>query len=175
MSSLQEAVPSPLSVDPDTAAVSERWLQGFAEGWAKGAGPAAFIAHFRPMLDPDVLLLGPQLPPLRGLEAFERRFVAPLFALMPDVRAVLGASAVRGETIFAELTITGTLRGGRRVRLRAFDRIALRDGLAVERETCFDPSPLLAALALSPRSWPVFIGLRVRALADLSPASRRRR
>jgi hypothetical protein len=127
------------------------------------------------MLAEDVLLLGPQLPPLRGIEAFERRFVAPLFALMPDVRAEVGRAAIDGETIFAELTITGTLRGGRRVRLHACDRIELRDGLAIERETYFDPSPLLAALVLSPRSWPVFIGARLRAAAISPPSSRRRR
>ena len=147
---------------------SERWLRAFAEGWAAGAGPEAFIAHFREMLDPDVLLLGPQLPALRGIEAFEHRFVGPLFKLMPDVRAVVGPSAVRGETIFAQLEIAGTLRGGRRVRLNACDRIVLRDGLAIERETYFDPSPLLAALALSPRSWPVFVGARLEGLAPFS-------
>jgi len=171
MSLSSETVASALS---PASPVAERWLQGFRTGWAAGAGPEAFIAHFRPMLDPDVLLLGPQLPPLRGIEAFERHFVTPLFALMPDVRADVGRAAIGGETIFAELTIAGTLRGGRRVRLRACDRIELRDGLAVERETYFDPSPLLAALALSPRSWPVFLGARLRPLVDRSTSSRRR-
>ena len=160
------------SLSPGPAvAGAERWLEAFRSGWAAGAGPEAFIAHFRPMLAEDVVLLGPQLPPLRGLDDFEQRFVGPLFALMPDVRAEVGRAAIDGETILAELTITGTLRGGRRVRLRACDRIELRDGLAVERETYFDPSPLLAALALSPRSWPVFLRLR----AGLSPLIRRRR
>lgn len=164
-----------LSAGPGVAEASERWLERFRSGWAAGAGPEAFISHFRPMLDEGVLLVGPQLPPLRGIEAFEDGFVRPLFGLMPDIRAEVGRAAIDGETIFAELTITGTLRGGRRVRLRACDRIELRDGLAVVRETYLDPAPLLAALALSPRSWPQFLGLRLRPLAALSPLTRRRR
>jgi hypothetical protein len=163
------------SLSTGPAGAAERWLEGFRSGWAAGAGAEAFISHFRPMLAEDVLLLGPQLPPLRGIEAFEERFVRPLFGLMPDLRADVGRAAIDAETIFAELTITGTLRGGRRVRLRACDRIELRDGLAVERETHFDPSPLLAALALSPRSWPLLLGVRLRPLAGLSPLMRRRR
>ncbi len=168
------AAPSPRT-GPAVAAAAERWLEGFRSGWAAGAGAERFIEHFRPMLAEDVLLLGPQLPPLRGIEAFEERFVRPLFALLPDVRAEVGRAAIDGETIFAELTITGTLRGGRRVRLRACDRVELREGLAVERETFFDPSPLLAAVALSPRSWPVFLRLRLRPQVALSPLTRRRR
>ncbi len=155
------------SADRSVAEISERWLHRFETGWAAGAGPEAFIAHFRPMLAEDVLLIGPWLPATRGLDAFESRFVRPLFALMPDLRARLGRSAVRGETIFAELALEGTLRGGRRVRMRVCDRIELRDGLAIERETYLDPSPLLGALALSPRSWPL--------MARLTPLPRRRR
>ncbi len=164
-----------VSAGPALAEAAERWLDAFRSGWAAGAGADAFIAHFRPMLAEDVVLLGPQLPPLRGIEAFENEFVRPLFALMPDIRAEVGRAAIDGETILAELTITGTLRGGRRVRLRACDRIELRDGLAVERETYLDPSPLLAALARSPRSWPLFLGLRLRPLARRFPPTRRRR
>src|SRR5689334_1277438 len=132
MSPPSEMTAASLSPGPAVAGTPERWLGQFRDGWAAGAGAEAFIAHFRPLLAEDVLLIGPQLPPLRGLEAFEDRFVRPLFALMPDVRAEVAGHAIRGETIFADLTITGTLRGGRRVRLRACDRIELRDGLAVE-------------------------------------------
>src|SRR4051794_1009101 len=123
MSSYSDAPVTHTSADPALAEASERWLGAFAEGWGAGAGPDAFIAHFRPMLAEDVLLLGPQMPPLRGLAAFEDRFVRPLFGLMPDLRARVGHAAIAGETILAELTIEGTLHGGRPVRLRACDRI----------------------------------------------------
>jgi hypothetical protein len=165
--SFSHDITAPPTDQPVAESASERWLGEFARGWAARAGADAFIAHFRPMLAEDVILRGPWLGPTRGLGAFEKRFVRPLFALMPDLRGRIGRSAVRGETILAELTIEGTLRGGRQVHMRVCDRIELRDGLAFERETYLDPSPLLAALALSPRSWPQ--------MARLFPLPMRRR
>jgi hypothetical protein len=49
---------------------------------------------------------------------------------------------------------------------RACDRITLRDGLAVERESYFDPAPLIAAVAMTPRAWPQFLRLQARNLAN---------
>jgi hypothetical protein len=48
----------------------------------------------------------------------------------------------------------------------------LFDGVAVERESYLDPSPILAAVARTPRAWPRF--LRVQARAALANISRRR-
>ena len=41
---------------------AESWVAGFIEGWREPHGPDAFVAHFRPMLAPDVRLIQPQLP-----------------------------------------------------------------------------------------------------------------
>jgi ketosteroid isomerase-like protein len=156
-----DTTPLPSAATDDARAAAADWVARFEEGWAAPASAAAFCAHFAPILDPEIRLRQPQMPATTGLDAFEHDFVAPLFELMPDVHATVGQWASLGETIFIELTIAGTVRGGRRVSWHACDRVVLRDGRAVERESYFDPSPILAALARSPRAWPAFARMRL--------------
>jgi SnoaL-like domain len=146
------------------ARTTEEWVAGFVEGWQARGGPDAFAAHFRQLLADDVRLIQPQLPTIVGFDAFERRFVRPLFALIPDLYGDVERWAARDDTLYIELTLRGTL-GRRALAWRACDRIALRDGLAVERESYYDPTPLLAALARTPRSWPRFARLRAPRLS----------
>jgi hypothetical protein len=146
----------------DASAQAAVWVEHFAEGWAAPASAHEFCVHFAPLLAPDIRLVAPQMPTTVGLDAFERRFAEPLFELMPDVHATVQHWAAHGETIFIDLTIAGTLRGGRSLSWHACDRVVLRGRRAVERESYFDPSPLLAALARSPRAWPAFIRLQLR-------------
>jgi ketosteroid isomerase-like protein len=153
----------------DTAAAA--WVEGFAQGWRAPSSPAAFAAHFRPMLAPDIRLIQPQLPTLVGHDAFEQDFVKPLFALIPDLHGDVERWASSGDVIYIELTLSGSL-GGRSLSWRVCDRVTLRDGLAVERESYFDPSPVLAAVVKSPRVWPRFVRLQARTL--LANVSRRR-
>jgi hypothetical protein len=44
------------------------------------------------------------------------------------------------------------------------DRVTLRDGLVTERESYFDPGPLVAAIAKTPRAWPKFARFQARTL-----------
>jgi ketosteroid isomerase-like protein len=141
----------------DTSA--QEWVAGFAEGWRAPSGPDAFAAHFRKMLGPEIRLIQPQLPTLVGHRAFEEQFVKPLFALIGDLHADVERWAVREDTLYIELTLRGTL-AGRPLSWRACDRVTLRDGVAVERESYFDPAPLIAAIAKTPRAWPRFLRLR---------------
>jgi ketosteroid isomerase-like protein len=143
-----------------------------AERWRAPRGPDAFAAHFRPMLAPDVRLLQPQLPTVTGVRGFEQRVVRPLFTLFPDIRGEVECWAAREDVLYIELTLRATL-AGRPVSWRACDRVTLRDGLAVERESYFDPAPLLAAIARSPRAWPAF--LRVQARSRISQLKLRRK
>ena len=140
---------------------AEEWVLGFTRGWRVPGGPEAFASHFREMLAEDVRLIQPQLPPIVGRRAFEEEFVRPLFALMPDVRGEVDRWAVRGEELFIEMTLHGTL-GGRRLSWRVCDRVTLRDGVAVERESYFDSLPLLAAVVRAPRSWPGYLRAQAR-------------
>jgi hypothetical protein len=123
------------------------------------------------MLAPEVRLIQPQLPTTVGQRAFEDEFVRPLFALIPDVHGEIERWGSRGDTLYIELTLRGTL-GGRPLSWRACDRITLRDGVAIERESYLDPSPILAAVARAPRAWPRF--LRIRARVALANITRRR-
>jgi hypothetical protein len=109
---------------------------------------------------------------LEGHRAFEEEFVKPLFALMPDLHGDVERWGSRGDALYIELTLRGTLRG-RPLSWRVCDRVTLREGVAIERESYFDPSPLLAALARTPRAWPAFLRLRTRTL--LANATRRRK
>jgi hypothetical protein len=152
---------------------AQQWVDGFAEGWRAPTGPDAFAAHFRAMLAPDVRLIQPQLPTTVGFRAFEEQFVKPVFGLIPDLHADVQRWAARGDTLYIELTLRGTL-AGRPLSWRACDRITLRDGLAVERESYFDPAPLIAAVAMTPRAWPQFLRVQARNLANMLTTRRRR-
>jgi hypothetical protein len=161
--------PSGLAVETDPVVAdqvaartrtTDDWVASFAEGWRARRGPDAFIAHFRRLLAEDVHLIQPQLPAIVGYADFERRFVGPLFALIPDLYGEVERWAAREDTLYIELTLRGTL-GRRAIAWRACDRITLCDGLAIERESYYDSTPLLAAMVRSPRSWPRFARLRM--------------
>jgi ketosteroid isomerase-like protein len=153
------------TTSPPAQSAADAWVAGFIEGWRAPAGPEAFAAHFREMLAPDVRLIQPQLPAVTGLRGFEEQFVRPLFALIPDVRGEVERWAARGETLYIELTLRGSL-GGRPLTWRVCDRVTLRDGLAVERESYFNPGPLIAALIRTPRVWAPFLRLRLSGLVN---------
>jgi ketosteroid isomerase-like protein len=110
-----------------------------------------------------VRLIQPQLPTVVGHRGFEERFVRPLFELIPDIRGEVERWAARGDTLYIELTMQGTL-AGRPLRWRVCDRVTLRDGVAIERESYFDPGPLIAAIARTPRAWPKFLRLQASTL-----------
>ncbi|MDQ6811917.1 MAG: nuclear transport factor 2 family protein [Actinomycetota bacterium] len=152
---------------PAATRTAHEWVAGFAEGWRAPGGPESFAEHFRDMLAPDVRLIQPQLPTLVGYRAFEEEFVKPAFALIGDLRGEVERWAAHEQTLYIELTLRGTL-ARRPLSWRVCDRITLRDGLAVERESYFDPTPLLAAVAMTPRAWPRFLRLQAGKLRTSS-------
>ena len=154
---------NPTTTRPETTA--ETWVAGFAEGWRAPHSPDAFVEHFRDLLAVDVRLIQPQWPTVTGHRAFEEQFVKPLFTLIPDLHGDVERWAARGNAIYIELTLRGTL-AGRPLSWRVCDRITLRDGVAVERESYFDPAPLIRAIAMTPRAWPQFLRLRAGSLIN---------
>jgi ketosteroid isomerase-like protein len=160
----------------DNEGIAHEWVAGFTEAWREPRGPDAFIAHCRWLLAPDVGLIQPQLPTTVGLRAFEEQFVAPVFALIPDLHADVERWAGRADSLYIEFTLRGTL-AGRPLSWRACDRITMRDGMAVERESYFDPSLLIAAVAMTPRAWPRFLRRQARNFTNnlADNLSRRRR
>jgi hypothetical protein len=144
-----------------------QWLEAFTAGWAAPTDPDSFCDHFDPLLSDQIRLVQPQLGDLVGKRQFREDFARPLFALLDGITGTVESSALREdagcELLFAELTIRGRLRG-RPIELRTIDRITIRDGLAVERSAVLDPTPLLAALALTPRAWPAFARIQLKRL-----------
>jgi ketosteroid isomerase-like protein len=155
----QVAISDPgAAVDRDAAAA---WVEMFTEGWRQPTDADSFCDHFDPWMDPEVRLIQPQLPPVVGRRAFREKFARPLFELVPDLRGTVEGWAARGEMIYIELRLEGTV-GRRRFQMRTCDRITLRDGKAVERIAYLDATPLLTAVLRSPRSWPRFVRMRLR-------------
>jgi ketosteroid isomerase-like protein len=152
---------------------AQAWVLAFAEGWLAPASADAFADHFQPWFDPHVRLRQPLLPTLVGHQAFQERFVWPLFALIPDLTGQVERFAIGADGVYIELTVRGTL-GGRPIAWRVCDRATLRDGLVVERESYFDPTPLLRALLTRPRAWPALARARRRPRRH-RPSSRDRR
>lgn len=132
------------------------WVEAFAEGWRAPASAEAFADHFKPWLHPEIRLIQPQVPPIVGQAALLEQFVRPLFALVPDLHGTVEGWASSGDTVYIELRLEGTV-GKQTVTLHTCDRVTLRDGLAVERVAHLDPTPLLAAVARTPRAWTQFI------------------
>jgi hypothetical protein len=137
---------------PGTEA-AQAWVRAFAAGWRAPANADAFADHFEPWFDPDIRLIQPQLSILVGHLAFRERFARPLFALIPDLHGQVERFAIGADCAYIELTLRGSL-GGRPIAWRVCDRATLREGVVVERESYFDPTPLLRAVLTRPRAWP---------------------
>src|SRR6266498_637570 len=137
------------------------WVAAFAEGWSAPTNADAFADHFQPWLAPQVRLIQPGMPMLVGHDAFRECFARPLFALVPDLHGQVEGTAVDDDCAYVELTLRGTL-GRRPIAWRVCDRTTLRDGLVVERESYFDPTPLLRAILTRPRAWPALARARRR-------------
>ena len=137
------------------------WVQAFREGWRAPAGPREFVEHFQAILDPQVRLVQPGLPTLVGHRAFSEGFVTPLFSLIDDLRGEVENWAARGDVLYIELTLHGML-AGKPVSWRVCDRVTLHEGLAVERESYTDPTPLIRAVLTRPAAWPKYLRLRTR-------------
>jgi len=147
------------------SAAAQAWVEMFAEGWRAPTGPDAFTEHFLPWIEPDVRLIQPQMPVLVGHEAFREGFVRPLFELIGDLHGEVQDWAARGDVIYIELALRGTL-GGRPVVLTTCDRITLRGERAIERLAYSDPLPLIQAAAVNPRAWPALVRFQLRQLRN---------
>ncbi len=147
---------------------ADEWVEAFARAWQAPIDADRFADAFLPWVHEDVRLVQPQVPTTVGHRAFREHFARPLFALVPDLRGTVEGWATRGNRLYIELSLQGTV-GRRRVSMRTCDRITLgEDGRATERLAHVDPTPLLWAVARTPRLWPTAI--RQRRAASRRPA-----
>ncbi len=144
-------------------AAAEAWVEMFAEGWANPVDADTFSDHFEPHLQPEVRMIQPSMRPIVGKKGFREEFARPLFHLVPDLHGTVENWAADGGVVYIELRLEGTI-GRRPFTMRTCDRISLRDGTAVERVAYLDATPLLKAVALSPRAWPKFLKIQLRNL-----------
>ncbi len=148
-----------------TAAEAEAraWVEMFAEGWANPVDADTFCDHFEPHLQPEVRMIQPSMRPIVGKEAFREEFARPLFDLVPDLHGTVEGWSADGDVAYIELRLEGKV-GRTPFTLHTCDRIKLRDGKAVERVAYLDATPLLKAVARSPRAWPKFLKTQLRSL-----------
>ena len=146
-----------------TKSDAEAFVEAFIEGWANPVDADSFSDHFEPWFHPDVRMIQPSVPALSGKEAFREEFARPLFDLVPDLHGVVEGWAASGDVVYIELRLEGTVRG-RPFTMHTCDRIELLDGKVAERFAYLDATPLVRAVALSPRSWPKFLKSQLRNL-----------
>jgi ketosteroid isomerase-like protein len=146
-----------------TKAAAEAWVEMFTEGWANPVDADTFCDHFDPWFQPEVRMIQPSMRPIVGKEAFREEFARPLFNLVPDLHGTVEGWSADGEVAYIELRLEGTV-GRRPFTMHTCDRIKLRDGKAVERVAYLDATPLVKAVARSPRAWPKFLRTQLRSL-----------
>src|SRR6059036_10979 len=123
------------------------FVEGFRRYWS-----APSLDGLSALLAPDVTLVQPLAPRMRGLDEVRRQFGA-IFAWLPDLRAEVDRWSSAGNVVFIEFRLRATI-GGRPFEWPVVDRFLLRDdGMAVERVSYFDALPLLAAAAARPSGW----------------------
>ena len=131
--------------------MSEQFIDQFKQGWALSK-PDGFLAFFGPLIQPDAVQRAKPTPAVvgpRGQAAFFRRF----FTLVPDANLTVVSAAADGEWVFIRTRIDGHV-GRRQVSFEGIDHFHIVDGKIAERDTFTDAQPLLAAIAMTPRSWP---------------------
>jgi ketosteroid isomerase-like protein len=151
---------------------AEAWVEMFAEGWANPIDADHFSDHFVPHFHDDVRMIQPSMRPIVGKRAFREEFARPLFDLVPDLHGVVEGWATSDDVAYIELRLEGTVgsrpgggvHGRGSFEMRTCDRIKLRDGKATERVAYLDATPLLKAVARSPRAWPKFLKSQIRNL-----------
>ncbi len=142
------SVGSPLTVErPEEARETATVVERFTAAWARPN-----LDRFMELLHPDVLLLQPVTPPIRGRDAARVEF-GRLLRWLPDMRGTVDQTAVHDALALIAWRLAFNL-GGRPYELRIVDRLVVCDGLIREREAYYDSLQLMIAVLGRPRAWP---------------------
>ncbi|MFN7950519.1 MAG: nuclear transport factor 2 family protein [bacterium] len=111
------------------------------------------------LLHPDVVLLQPHRPPIRGreraLEDFRR-----LFRWLPALRGAIERSCGAADLVFIEWRMLLPV-GREEISIPAVDRFRLAGELAIERAVYFDQLALVRAIAAHPVLVPGYLRYRL--------------
>jgi len=102
------------------------FVEGFRRYWS-----APSLDGLSALLAPDVTLVQPLAPRMRGLDEVRRQFGA-IFAWLPDLRAEVDRWSSAGNVVFIEFRLRATI-GGRPFEWPVVDRFLLRDDGASRR------------------------------------------
>lgn len=134
------------------------FVRRFAEYWQ-----APTPAGLSTVLAERVRLVTPMMPTTRTLAEGQREFAA-LFESIAGMTGEVHRWGATEDGVLIEFTLRGTA-GGKPISWHAVDRFVLgEDGLATERVSYFDPSPIVLAAVSRPRAWPSFLRNRLRGL-----------
>lgn len=143
-------------VGEEVTALAADFARRFAEFWRRPAPERLDI-----LLADRVRLVAPMMPTTHTL-AEGRRVFAELFGLIPDLTGEVHRWGATPDGVLIEFTLSGTA-GGKPISWHAVDRIVLgEDGLATERISYFDPTPIALTVARRPSTWPAFVRSRLR-------------
>ncbi len=169
MSAARPRLAAPANGAADDAELAEKaaFVEHFRTGWAGGAD--TLVDLFLPgLLDPDVVMTQPLLPPARGHDGFAA-FFDVLFGAIPDLRGTVHAWRPTDDGVEIDFTLHGTL-GGEPFELPTTDRIVLRNGRVLERHARMEPRALLATIARHPFASVSLLAAPLRAQPPLERA-----
>jgi ketosteroid isomerase-like protein len=123
-----------------------QFVDAFAQFWR---APSA--DGLDALLTEDVVLRQPLTPTARSLQAGQREF-ARIFVAIPDLHALVDRWGPTRDGVLIEFRLIGTL-GGQPIEWPVVDRFVLREGMAVERVSYYDPGFLIKAIVTRPSCW----------------------
>jgi len=147
MATVTPIVPSERDFPAAPPADAARFVEKFTAAWARPT-----VEALAALLHPHVRLRAPMMNPTDGYAA-SREEMRRLLLLWPDVHIEVGRWSATDDLVFIDITMHATV-AGQPTRIRAIDRILLRDGLVLERVSYVaDPLPLLMTMLLRPSGW----------------------
>lgn len=145
-------------IQPTAESDAADFARRFAEFWRAPAPE-----RLDTILAPRVRLIAPMTPTTHTLEDSKRAFT-DLFELIPDLTAEMHRWGATEDGVLIEFTLSGTAGGGP-ISWHAVDRFVLDEsGLATERISYFDPTPIALTVTRRPRIWPTFACAQLRRL-----------
>lgn len=130
----------------NTRSNPEEFVAKFADFWSNPSPQ-----RLPELLHPGVVLLQPLAAPMVGIHAAQSEFER-IWCCLPDLRGRVDRWCGDGDLVFIEFRLHARV-GSTVIEWPNVNRLALRDGKAIERVTYFDPLAILPTLLRHPSIW----------------------